>query len=618
MFQDDEDYREPSLEHNDMSSSEEEDSDEESQKSIYEAVSACLELFSRFTGQANLSDTSAKSEEAVAECPTERINFMKDMKRSFNLWIEYTGALAADVSRSLDERLKGHKDIKGMSVELLQMLARNLEYCASKERPLSIVEAQSTYTIRPVEKSVRGDSNSLTGSKLQKEAVDSILHAIEELHFMASIIRRSSVRSQNYSLSSSFEKDDDHYFENYVFLIIRHTFPYARQSLCKQLGTSIALRRRRLRHKIQHEAKLRTRQTPRLVNTNTAQEPPIAQSQPYRPQSGLSPMSPSSPRQVEGGVIPTRTIDTRSNLNAGMARRDLKAGRALSTISMGSSVRLSDRKYPPKPHFQPGAVDCACPYCARRLTTAKLCKIPTFWDDHLDEDVQPYICLSEECTSPLLFFVHMRHWVDHMNSVHSEHWNRRIHMSTWYCDTDHEVEQFNDLEKFMQHMKTLDNHPGKPPPSDLQLDTLSRDKQKLLIREDEYSCPLCDCIPETLKPAIPTSEPKAIRHQLHKHIASHIKSLAVLSVPILTTTEAYEIESDEAEDEEKRRRLKEGEEASYPSGYDEELRAVSLSDDENPEEISSLDVVETRNTHWRDVGFIEWSEKEAGVNTSRI
>lgn len=191
-------------------------------------------------------------------------------------------------------------------------------------------------------------------------------------------------------------------------------------------------------------------------------------------------------------------------------------------------------------------------------------------------------------------------------------------MSTWYCDTDHEVEQFNDLEKFMQHMKTLDNHPGKPPPSDLQLDTLSRDKQKLLIREDEYSCPLCDCIPETLKPAIPTSEPKAIRHQLHKHIASHIKSLAVLSVPILTTTEAYEIESDEAEDEEKRRRLKEGEEASYPSGYDEELRAVSLSDDENPEEISSLDVVETRNTHWRDVGFIEWSEKEAGVNTSRI
>lgn len=150
---DDEDYREPIFEHNDIPSSgyadeissEEENSEEYSQTAIYEAVSACLELLSRFTGQANSSDTPVKSEEAVAERPTEIIKFMKDMERSFNLWIDYTGALAADMSRSLDVRLKGYKDIKGMSVELLQMLARNLEYCASKEKPFRIVEGQSFY-----------------------------------------------------------------------------------------------------------------------------------------------------------------------------------------------------------------------------------------------------------------------------------------------------------------------------------------------------------------------------------------------------------------------------------------------------------------------------------------
>lgn len=192
-------------------------------------------------------------------------------------------------------------------------------------------------------------------------------------------------------------------------------------------------------------------------------------------------------------------------------------------------------------------------------------------------------------------------------------------MSTWYCDTYHETEQFNDLESFMQHMKDPANHPGQPLPSDLQLDTLSRSKQRVLTREDEYSCPLCDCIPEALKPVIPTSEPKAIRHQLHKHIARHIKNLAVLSVPVLTTAETNESESDEPEDEGKGRRLKEGEKASDPSGYDEELRATSLSDDDGQKEIPSLDVLETQNAHWRDIGFIEWYEsEEAGVNKSGL
>ncbi|CAG9990474.1 unnamed protein product [Clonostachys byssicola] len=590
-----EDYAEPIFIHDNVLSSEyedennsddNEDSDEDNEMAIYETVTTCLELFSRFTGRADSPDTYAKSEDIMDKRPTDTVKFIGDMEGSFNLWIDYTGALAANVSRSLDVRLQGYTDIKGMCVELLQMLARNLEY---------------------LDKGDERGLNSLTNSELQNEAVKSIQEAVEELHFMASVIRRSSVRSQNYSLSSRFESDDDPYFENYVFLILSNTFPHARRSLCKQLGASIALRRKRLRWKIQHEEKLKTRQTPDQVNTSPEQATPVAQSQPSRPQ-------PSLPRQVEPRVIPPSSIGTRSNLDPGMARRRLKERPPLSTVSMGSSVCLSGRKYPPKPHPLPDATDCACPYCARRLSTAKLANDPRFWDKHLDDDVQPYVCLSEECTSPLLFFVNMKEWVNHMNSVHSEQWTRMIHMSTWFCDTNHEDKQFNDLESFREHMRDPASHPGRPPPSDLQLDTLSRNKQKTLVREDKYSCPFCDCIPDALKPVIPTSEPNAIRDQLHKHIASHIKDLAVLSIPILTTTETPKSESDEAEDEEKNRRLQEGEEASYPSGYDEELRALRLSDYENPhpEERPSPGVHETQNTHWHDVGFIEWYESEKG------
>lgn len=98
-----------------------EDDDEDDEEDIYESVTACLGLFSCFTGQAGLSNTSDDLQRFIEP--------IEDVNRSFNIWIDYTGALAADVSRSLDARLHGYKDIKSMAVELLQMLARNLEYC---------------------------------------------------------------------------------------------------------------------------------------------------------------------------------------------------------------------------------------------------------------------------------------------------------------------------------------------------------------------------------------------------------------------------------------------------------------------------------------------------------
>ena len=63
----------------------------------------------------------------AGEDEDKRRTKMFDFARSFDLWINYTGTLAA-VGRSLDDRLSGHTDIKEMVVELLQMLLRNLQY----------------------------------------------------------------------------------------------------------------------------------------------------------------------------------------------------------------------------------------------------------------------------------------------------------------------------------------------------------------------------------------------------------------------------------------------------------------------------------------------------------
>jgi len=239
----------------------------------------------------------------------------------------------------------------------------------------------------------------------------------------------------------------------------------------------------------------------------------------------------------------------------------------------------------------------------------------------MDEDTKPYVCLSEECTSPLLFFVHMKQWIDHMKSFHSDQWNRKIHMSTWYCDIGHETAlQFNDRNSFLRHMKDPASHDGRQPPTDLQLDTLSRNKHKILVREDEYCCPICDCVPNTLKPVIATSDPADIRKRLYEHIAAHIKDLAFKSVPALDNLELDQDVPSEVDDRERESLRRDKSAASYPSGFDQIKRETSLTFDENPDrEIVGMEDepysksyydMENEATLWDNADFQEyWKSK---------
>src|SRR5882757_1976028 len=91
-------------------------------------------------------------------------------------------------------------------------------------------------------------SNSLHGESWDEDAWTATEQAIESLHFMAAAIRRSSVQSEKYILSSRFERDDELCFQEWAKLLVRREFPNARRSLCEHFGASIAVRRKRLFH----------------------------------------------------------------------------------------------------------------------------------------------------------------------------------------------------------------------------------------------------------------------------------------------------------------------------------------------------------------------------------
>lgn len=91
--------------------------------------------------------------------------------------------------------------------------------------------------------------------------------------------------------------------------------------------------------------------------------------------------------------------------------------------------------------------------------------------------------------------------MSHMVTFHSGEWHRKIHMSTWSCDVGHEaVLQFKDYESLVRHVRDPANYKDRRAPTDLQLDTLSSDKQRFLVRDEEYCCPLCECASDTLEP----------------------------------------------------------------------------------------------------------------------
>jgi hypothetical protein len=114
--------------------------------------------------------------------------------------------------------------------------------------------------------------------------------------------------------------------------------------------------------------------------------------------------------------------------------------------------------------------------------------------------------------------------MDHMQTRHSMTWAQKVHTERWYCDIDHEnPEQFEFLEKsqLLDHLET--KHGGQLTKSKLQ--GRARRNRRIATREP-FACPLCDSVPEDIKPQV---HEKPYR-QLSQHIGRHLKSLAFLSL----------------------------------------------------------------------------------------
>lgn len=124
--------------------------------------------------------------------------------------------------------------------------------------------------------------------------------------------------------------------------------------------------------------------------------------------------------------------------------------------------------------------------------------------DHVKKDLDPYVCLFQECNQPDGLYKHIEDWLSHM----------RQHSQCWRCSSHRELGSFTTREKYIQHMR----YAHDPKLGESKLHALAKRNARGMPKLFS-SCPLCG------------KDESGIGVRLTDHIAGHLRSLAIKSLP---------------------------------------------------------------------------------------
>lgn len=142
---------------------------------------------------------------------------------------------------------------------------------------------------------------------------------------------------------------------------------------------------------------------------------------------------------------------------------------------------------------------------------------------HVEGDLEPYVCISEDCIDPLRYFKTFDQWESHMQNRHTARWAERIHTQRWYCDFEHDpIQEFDKEHSLRDHLNA--EHGQKL--TDSQLRGRLRRNRRIASR-NAFICPICDSEPANIRKKV-DGNPYQL---LWNHIGEHLKLLAFSSLP---------------------------------------------------------------------------------------
>ncbi|KAI7764031.1 hypothetical protein LZL87_006413 [Fusarium oxysporum] len=453
---------------------------------------------------------------SAASIHPRELSMVEDQFARFSSWANGIGVFAPG-SASMDHRLRYAPDVTGVVIGLLESLNYRL---------LKVL-------VSIIESSNRGNAN----EDFQKGLVDAASE-ISRLNKISNTIRRASKDTQALKASSFQIKDDE---GNDVEDILREhfkhhicdKFPGLGEVLQDRLAQTMLLRRKRIlyRRYRQRSTIIRSQKTEaekpvELPNAQSAASSKHSKTQKNKPKEHTtrSRRALATPSQVKSAttLVPGNFQKAAANPSVVSASR---------TVALGSHEALI---FPPSPGLalkkryeqlkkqmnvtEHGAsslseglsekelvdlIEITCPYCLHALPAQQVFD-DRRWQNHVINDLDAYICLFEDCDQPDVLYSHSDEWLSHLQQ----------HRRFWRCASHRDLDPFSSSAEYIAHMRDVHNSKLNDNRLRIMANRNSRKVPKMFP-----SCPLCG------------QDEDEVNGRLEDHLAGHLRSLALKSLP---------------------------------------------------------------------------------------
>ncbi|KAI0599834.1 hypothetical protein F4775DRAFT_548461 [Biscogniauxia sp. FL1348] len=477
----------------------------------------------------------------AASIHSRELSLVEDQLARFSLWTANISVFAPSRG-SLDHRLREAPDVQDVVTGLLEALDYQIKDCSH------IIDSLSPGT--------SGGSLSAVDENFD-QALRAIESEISLLHKFTNTIRKASKETQNHKAAKAFQIRDEHGNNVESFLkelfsnSIRDRFPAASDNIRLRLANTMLLRRKRILYRRFRYGKtsIRSQEVP--------SQPSITRPE-ARPAMNL-PQEPTKPRVT---AVPSQSaIQSVAQTATTLLPESFQKASSPSVVSVSKTVALSrheDLRFPPAPcgnlmrkynklkkqleekrgaFLDPNDInrrfvvknkepldnhwsdylraigEITCPFCFYALPAQEVVDEKK-WRLHVKNDLDPYVCLFEECDSAEELYSHSHAWLKHM----------RGHVMRWRCvSKSHGEFVATTRDEYLSHMKTA--HPAKL--TDAQLGVMA-DRNSRIAGPLFKSCPLCGI--------------ENVDDKIEDHIVGHMRFLALKSLP------SYEEDTEELDE----------------------------------------------------------------------
>ncbi|KAL9600267.1 MAG: hypothetical protein Q9219_003312 [cf. Caloplaca sp. 3 TL-2023] len=489
----------------------------------------------------------------------------------FKIWAGSIGVFATGKA-STDFRLRNDEDVKELLIDLLIRLRRAIDGFLKPfiqeeiedDRPPEAAAADSDDDSEDsLVLSIGDESNATTvESKIPSHQVTSLQDIdgiISKLYRFSAIIRKPTSLQENTRVAKFIEKVEDKAdvteFASHVRWQIGFRLPDASDEIVDRLANAVTFRRRKLSYRERHQKKLSQGlesvfQTEVLLPVKPTA--PQRSNAPGKRSSGPFLKSAASVKSSSSTIPLSATEASTVNRRALASYPKSLAGG--SNITKSAVARRNQLDVPPPPKSE-DTREAVCPYCFEVVDKAGMARPLWTIRRHILKDIDPYVCLFEGCSRPNEQYESFDDWISHMK------WQ---HTLVWSCHAPRHTQlKFDTATECEAHMRQDHSQEISSAQISLLVEKSAQpaaDPLAVLLREDDAGrsvCPLCPFAVENTRVPEPhglipdASASVDNMKQMRDHIAAHLESIALLSLP-----EQEELEnaaSDEVQSESARR-----------------------------------------------------------------